>query len=187
MRKPEPTDFFIDDDLRFIPKDPEYLKNYIGSLSVELENINEPGERAKVLAEMGTFSKNINQLKDAEKYLREALSLVQENKLGIRSEIVYKIRLAHVIQYGRNFQKSDEMFFEIMEVCQKNEIAKDLLDFAWQHSGKNLFDQKKYSKALECFEKALEIRVSKKAAQDLIESSQVAVRRVRELLEVKNQ
>ncbi|MCO1338775.1 hypothetical protein BJH93_07720 [Kocuria polaris] len=51
-----------------------------------------------------------------------------------------------------------------------------------QHLGKAHFARGEYSRALECFEDALELRVREKADADLVASSQLAVRRATELL-----
>lgn len=45
----------------------------------------------------------------------------------------------------------------------------------WQHKGKNEFDQEHYQQALDCFEKALDIRIQNQLSQDVIESSQSAI------------
>jgi hypothetical protein len=57
--------------------------------------------------------------------------------------ISQQIRLAHVYQWKKNFNLSNMMFEEILKTCEREEGLGALIDFSWQHAGKNYFDQQK--------------------------------------------
>ena len=58
------------------------------------------------------------------------------------------------------------------------------MDFAYQHAGKNKFDQGKYTEALNLFQKALEIRFIKND-RELIDSTQLALKITRKKLGIE--
>lgn len=88
---------------------------------------------------------------------------------------VNKLRLANTYQWERNFQKSNEMFEELVEIAEKYVEYKGYLDFVYQHNGKNLFDQEEYELALTNFKKALAIRIQK-GNNELIQSTELAIK-----------
>ena len=57
---------------------------------------------------------------------------------------------------------------------------KTLLDFAYQHYAKNLFDQKRLKEALSYFEKAMILKLKRKAPQEQIDSTKFAIQIVKE-------
>jgi len=93
-------------------------------------------------------------------------------------------RLPHICQWKKAFNLSNSLFDEVIHECTENSQAKSYLDFAYQHSGKNYFDQQQYTKALEHFNMALKIRIEKGSSKDQIDSTELAIRRTKELLEI---
>lgn len=179
MKKPE---FVLDENLRFVPKDPAALQNYVGSLKSDLGQIVDSVKRVSLLGEIGVYLRQLDHFEEAENHLQEALNIISDHNLGIAKEIQQKIRLAHVWQEKKYFNKSNQLFAEIIQVCQENIEAGSYLDFALQHVGKNYFDQGQYLLALGYFSEALEIRLKKNSPPDQIESSRAAIRRTQELM-----
>ena len=166
---------YFDENLRDIPKDPEGLREYTNELKRSLSDTDSPLQRVRLLGELGVHRRTLGDLQEAESILKEALQIIQENKLGIKWEIQQKIRLAHVLQWLRDFKRSDALFSEIIGVCRTHNDAAVYLDFALQHAGKNFFDQHKLDEALILFEETMSLRLKRKAPQDQIESTAIAI------------
>lgn len=173
---------YFDESLRDVPTDPEGLRSYTRELEQSLLVTTNFEQRAKFLGELGVHLRTLGELDQAEKCLRESLGIIEDRNLGLKKEIQQKIRLAHVLQWKRNFKKSHELFDEIISICRAHDEVSGYLDFAFQHAGKNLFDQKKYKEALVFFEEAFKLRKKKQAPQDQIDSTLMAIERTRSLL-----
>ncbi|UYL09766.1 tetratricopeptide repeat protein [Bdellovibrio sp. SKB1291214] len=173
-----------DENLRSVPVDPVGLRKYIiellGSLTTVKKNHN---KRVSILGEAGVHLRCLGDLKEAEQVLREALRIVNEEQLGLRREVQQKIRLAHVLQYQGQFKRSNALFEEVISVCRTNDEASELLDFALQHAGKNLFDQNRFTEALPLFEEAMKVRMKRNAPEDQIKSTAKAIARTKALLQ----
>lgn len=163
------------DQLRDVPCDPEGLKQYISELTESLTNTTDVKTQVRLLGEMGVHLRSLLDLESAKSKLLEAFKIIHENQLGLKLEIQQKIRLAHVLQWQSLYDESNILFQKIISVCRTDESANVYLDFALQHSGKNLFEQKRYSEALSQFEEAMDLRVKRKAPADQIESTQFAI------------
>lgn len=83
----EPTHFVFDDNLREVPSNPEALRAHVDSLKALLKSESGPAERVRIITHAN---------------------------LGIRFTVQNKIRLAHVLQWGRKFDKSNELFESLM-------------------------------------------------------------------------
>jgi tetratricopeptide (TPR) repeat protein len=172
----------FDNSLRDIPDDPKGLKQVTEELAQSLLTTTDPKKRVSILGEVGVHLRSLGNLESAESYLLEALEIVKKNQLGIQFEIQQKIRLAHVLQWKLDFKSSDALFSEIIAVCRSNNDAVVYLDFALQHAGKNFFDQRRLKEALIFFEEAIELRLKRKAPQDQIDSTSMAIQRTKILL-----
>ncbi len=172
-----------DENLRNIPVDPIGMRKYVIEKLGSLSSVKDHGKRVSILGEAGVHLRVLGDLKEAEDVLREALRIVNDEQLGIRREIQQKLRLAHVLQYKQQFKRSNALFDEAIAVCRTNEEAGFYLHFALQHAGKNLFDQNRFTEALELFEEAMEIRLKNDASADLIKSTAMAIARTKALLQ----
>lgn len=172
-----------DENLKSIPVDPVGLRKYVIELLSKLSSVKQHARRARILGEAGVHLRCLGDLKEAEQVLREALRIVNEEQLGLRREIQQKIRLAHVLQYQKQFKASDKLFNEIMDACRVNEECVELLDVALHLAGKNLFDQNRFNEALPLFEEALELRLKREASEDQIKSTRQAIARTKVLLQ----
>mgnify|MGYP002780186910 CR=1 FL=1 len=164
-----------DENLRDVPCDPKGLKQYVSELNERFQLESDPITQVKLLGEMGVHLRSLKELVKAKTVLLQALKIVADQNLGIRLEIQQKIRLAHVLQWQQSYQKSNELFDVIVETCKSNGEATVFLDFALQHSGKNLFEQKRFLEALKVFEEALHLRVKRAAPDEQIESTRLAI------------
>jgi len=167
--------FTFDQNLHEVPDAPQEFKAYLFKKVSELETIEDPFGRASHLSQIGALFRIIRRLDEAESFLKEADTLIQKHEMGRVVWVINRLRLAHVLQWKKVFEVSTEMFQEILEVCESDANTTEQLDFAWQHLGKNYFDQGIYDLALKAFQTALKIRQEKKAAPDLIRSSETAI------------
>jgi len=173
--------FTFDQNLRDVPLDPKAVEHKIS----ELKPLTESPDmkiRAQALSEMGYYLRTLNRLEEAEEALDEALLLILKHQLGARMEVQTQLRLAHVYQWQSRFNLSTRIYKEMTLYCMTEAGIGDMLDFVWQHSGKNLFDQKMYEEALRAFNKALELRNKRGAPADQIASSRQAIQRTEEIL-----
>lgn len=172
----------FDENLKEVPKDLKGFKSYVVELEKRLNEVTDQEERVRLLGEFGTHLRVLGFFDRAAEVLKESLQIIQNQKLGIKLEIQQKIRFAHLLQWKRDFENSNILFDEIISVCRLNKDANVYLDFALQHAGKNFFDQNRLEEALFLFEEAMQIRLLRKAPHEQIESTQIAIRRVRTLL-----
>lgn len=172
----------FDENLRDVPCDPIGLQQYTDELSSSLSSAIELKKRVSILGEIGVHLRILGDLDGAEKRLLEALEIIKDNQLGIDQEIQQKIRLAHILQWKKDFDQSNLLFDEVLFICRFNKTARDYLDFALQHAGKNFFDQGKYKEALLFFEEAMDLRKHRQAPGDQIESTSLAIKRTKVLL-----
>lgn len=175
-------EIYFDENLRDVAVDPAGLRGYVQELQQSLLTVSDQLQRVRIQGEMGVYLRILGDLGRAEDFLREALQIVQNNNMGIRLEVQQKIRLAHVYQWQKNFEKSNQLFAEVIGLCRTRDEAQFYLDFALQHAGKNHFEQRDFSKALSCFQEALDLRINKKAPQEQIESTQLALQRTKQLI-----
>lgn len=169
--------------LREVALNPEVLREYLQELEIELAQTTDLKRKVSILGEQGLRFRTLNDLVPAEAKLREALALVETHQLGIQREIQQKLRLAHVLQWKKEFNASDALFAECLQVCLTNPDVKQYLAFSYQHAGKNFFDQDRFQEANDYFEKALELRLREHAPPDQIESSEQALTETRRRLE----
>lgn len=173
----------FNENLRDIPCDPTGLMQYTDELKKSLLTTTDPKKRVSLLGEIGVHLRSAGELDLAAKNILEALKIITENQLGIKWEIQQKIRLAHVVQWQKNFKESNILFDEIISTCRSNPDAGDYLDFGLQHAGKNFFDQSRFKEALILFEQALELRIAREAPKDQINSTSFAIERTKRKLD----
>ena len=168
--------------LREIPQDPEALKQFILELKMKLKSSTSTLATVQLLGEVGVHLRILLELNEAEEALLKAIELINNHNLDVKTRIQQEIRLAHVYQWKKDFQKSNKIFEQVIENCYNNIEAQSYLDFALQHCGKNFFDQTRYQEALDCFKKSLLIRIEKKSPVDQIASTQQALRETKKRL-----
>lgn len=172
-----PTDFIFNNDLKEVPLDPLGLKQYVENLKISIEN-KSIDQKISALGEIGVWLRILNELDQAEKYINESLQLLLNSDLEEKESLLIqqKIRLAHVYQYKKKFDLSNEFFTNILDEIRRNKSLHYYLPFALQHAGKNLFDQSLFQESLSLFEEALRIRIHTNAPDEQIQSSKFAIK-----------
>lgn len=170
---PYNTSFHINDDLRDVPDDPEDMARAIAFLDDRLRIEQSDAERRSLFGLIGVLSRMTGDLDRAESALQSALRLaIDEHD---RAAIVQsQIRLAHVFQWQQRFVEADTLYVATIEMCSSDDALGHYLDFALQHYGKSLFDQRSYEAASRAFEKALHLRCAS-GNNELIASSRQAL------------
>jgi len=163
------------------PKNPEVIKLKINEL-LEESATSDIKKSISLLGMIGVYQRSLMMLDEAEKTLRKVLDVISENQLSIAFYAQNKIRIAHVYQWQKKFEMSNLIFEEIIDLCLKNEEASQYLHFAYQHHGKNLFDQERYQEAFELFERALKIRIQSNVPLDQLQSTYDAIEVVKRYL-----
>lgn len=177
---PFDVSYHFDNNLRDVPNNPAQMQQAIDFLQCKLQQ--ETTERTKIylLGLLGVYARMLHNFSLAQKALTSALNL--STSIGDeKSIIVNMIRLAHVYQWQQQYTKSKEIFLKAVTLCQTKQEISIYLDFAYQHLGKCMFDQKEYQQALYYFKQAQDIRL-KKGDLSLIESTQLAIDTVNENL-----
>lgn len=169
-----------EEDLRDYADNVEDHKKALALLKENLD-MDDLELKIQVLGQLGTFSRRINLIEDAKKYFSEAIELVNEHQLDRRFLIANSLRLAHTYHWGEDYKSAHTIFSEIILICQSEEKFYIFLDYAYQHFGKCLFDEKNYSTALNYFQMAMEIR-EEKGDQSLIDSTLIAINATKDKL-----
>lgn len=163
------------------PEDPEDIKLKIREMLKESAT-SDIKRYVSLLGMVGVHQRSLMLLDEAEKTLYRVLEVIAENDLSIALYAQNKIRIAHVYQWQKKFDISNAIFEEIINLCETNVEASQYLHFAYQHHGKNLFDQERYQEAHEYFICALKIRIEKNIPSDQLQSTQTAIEIVRKYL-----
>ncbi len=178
------NDFILHTLISFydFPKNPEVVHVKINELLKESKSCTDVKKNVSLLGMIGVHQRSLMQLRKAEQTLKQALEIIAKENLSIALYAQNKIRIAHVYQWQEKFDISNSAFEEVIELCTINEEASQYLHFAYQHHGRNLFNQKKYLEAYENFEHALKIRKEINAPEDQLQSTRVAINAVRNYL-----
>ena len=170
--------YAFDKNLREYPCNAQDMRKALTWIIERLEaNSFEPHQHIRMAGLAGSLARILRDFKTAHQNLEQALRLAQianEKKSVTANEL----RLAHLYQWERQFGTSTAMFDKIIKNCETDVELEAYLDFAYQHAGKNAFDQGHYEQAETFFKKALRIR-SQRGNADLIESTELALQAVR--------
>ena len=165
------------------PENPEGIKVAIIELLAESSVSTDIKKYVSLLGTVGVHQRSLMLLDEAENTLNEVLEVISKNNLSISLEAQNKIRIGHVYQWQKRFERSNLIFEDVIALCLQNEEASHYLHFAYQHHGKNLFDQERYQEAFDFLEKALRIRLDIDAPLDQLQSSREAIDIVKKYLE----
>jgi tetratricopeptide (TPR) repeat protein len=166
---PYNMNYMIDEDLREKPEDRQEMLAGVQYLKKHFHQ----SPSAQTAGLIGVYCRMTKQLTEAEAYLQQAQALHTASSRK-QSVIVNQIRLAHVYQWQGRFTEADRLFISAIRQIEQDSDLEGYLDFAYQHYGKNLFDQHRYKEALQCFNRALAIREDK-ADPSLTASTQQAI------------
>jgi tetratricopeptide (TPR) repeat protein len=165
--------YHIDDDLREVPDAPDDMRAAVTAWIAVYQANRDDRERLNLAGQIGTYARMLRDLDTAAEYLAQAVKLA--DSLGdARAHVINRIRLAHVYQWHGDYPLSTSMFTAIVTQVMTEPALFDLRDFAYQHAGKNYYDQERYADAILCFAHALVLRQQKGDAE-LIASSEQAL------------
>lgn len=160
----------FDQDLRDVPDSQVDWINYIEDLKVRLKNESHPAQKLVLFEHIGMAARTLLKLDEAEFYLKKALAL-SHGHLSHSRFVQNLIRLAHVYQWKKEFEKSHMLFDQAKSFIDEKPVSEGLQAAYHQHLGKLYFDQNYYGKAQAEFSLALSIRERISAPRDQIESS----------------
>ena len=158
--------------LREIPEDPDAMRRALAYyLNAAEQEAADTLIHIKSLGMAGSIARILEELELSESLLRSAIQLAEENGHSSLA-FVNRIRLAHTLQWQKEFAVSTALFAELLAT-----VMDGYHDFVLQHAGKNAFDMGDYARARNLFRDALRLRQQMGKA-DLIESTQIAIQAV---------
>ena len=157
---PPDLDYTINEQLREVLLHPEEVRQWVERWQQKAQQTTDVRERARWWSQIGVYERMLGDLEAAADHLEEAVRILEQQPLS-EAFVVALIRLAHVYQYQQRFDWSNDLFADIVELVEREPKLTSLRDFAYQHLGKNLFDQQRYAEAQQWFQRALEIRLQK--------------------------
>lgn len=160
---------YFDNNLVEIPVDADEMSKAAVFLTAEYLKSESP----ECAGLAGTLHRILGNLETAEQLLLSAIKS-SEKSFNLRGSIRNKIRLAHVLQCLKRYEESDKIFEDVIESCMQNSELEGLVDFAYQHYGKSLFERNRYEEALKMFHSALELR-NRKGDSELVNSAMLAI------------
>lgn len=166
--------------LREIPTNPKSFQAGITAQITAVKHLAEDVEKARQLSQIGVWSRIVGDLDQSTSYLQAAAELLK--KLGQENSRLAKVnclRQAQTLQFQGNYKAAEAIYNTLAKQILEDAIEKDqvLLDFIYQHQGKNYFEWGKYQQALEYIQKAITIR-AKKGNKELLASSRLAYKTI---------
>ena len=161
------------DDLHDYPENPEHIQKFIES---EIQNIEklEGDEKFKRISQLAVYYRLLRNFDKAHELFKLASSYFENN--SSKMEMVNFLRWSDVFRFEKRFHEAFDLLNKVGNIISTHLFA-DYEDFYFQHLGKLHFDMADYIKALECFEKALSLRLCK-GNPELIQSTEFALKRV---------
>lgn len=174
-------EIIIGADLREKPVNESLFKQGIINLESSISDIQNSAEKAKTLSKIGVLYRISGALEKSMDRLNEAKTILKSlvNKdLSIRNQI----RIAQTLQFQGHYTEADNLYEELIPAIKADSSILELLDFAYQHKAKNLFEMGQFDKALQSVQIAIELR-KKKGNKELIKSSRFAYERIKEAMD----
>jgi len=177
---PYDMSYAIGNNLRELPNNIEEYEKGIQYLDEQLEQLSEPEEKARCLSMLGVFNRVAGKLEVSLGQLEAADALFAEDGNALL-KLVNQLRIAQTLQFQGQYQKAEKIYDYLEECIKTYPEYSPILDFVYQHKGKNYYEQGQLQKALDSIEAALRIRLEKEQ-QDLIDSSQFAIDIIKETI-----
>ncbi len=162
----------FDKSLKDYPEDKREFKKAIKFLEAKIKYDLSDSERSKILSQLGNLYRVDRNLNLSLQMLLEARVMLAGKKSS-KSFFVNEIRLAYTLQLMKKFDEAEKIY-AALEKRYKNSENRKMIDFLYQHRGKNFFDNGKLDEANVNILKALKLRLKKKN-NELIESSVFAL------------
>jgi tetratricopeptide (TPR) repeat protein len=174
MELPFDTSFSFDESLHEVPTSPAEMQQAIRYLTQRLATIPEQSQQAiTMLGMIGSYARIVRDFIQAEHALGQAIEQSAQCD-DPTLHFINQLRLAHVYQWQGQYTRSTPFFEALLQRCQHDPRLAAYRDFAYQHAGKNRFDQGDYHGALDYFLHALALREDKGDVA-LLESTRYAV------------
>jgi len=169
-----PPEYSFDNHLHEVPSKVAEWESFINDLLETLKFEDDLSKKMQFIEYLGFANRVLKKLDHAEHYYKKALSISYLNSNN--NKIIQNlIRLAHVYQWRRDFDKSYALFDQAYNLINTIDCFESLKASFHQHLGKFYFDQQAFRLALVEFNLALKMRLRSKAVSDIIRSSQQAI------------
>ena len=166
---------YFDQDLRDVPNNIEEWVVFSEGLKTQLKDENHPAQKLDLFEHIGMAARILLRFDEAEFYLKKALALSQGYPSQSRL-IQNLIRLAHVYQWKKDFEKSQMLFDQANSLMCEKQVSEVLQAAYHQHLGKLYFDQQYFGKAQAEFSTSLSLREKISAPKDQLESSKESLK-----------
>jgi len=175
--------YSFDENLHEVTQNHQDFESYI--LKIKELISKSPSDQNKILLyeNLGLALRVVRLLDESEFYLQKALSL--STAVSVNRQIQNLLRLAHVYQWQKQFQKAHALFDQARSLLNEFSIGQSLKASYHQHLGKCYFDQEHFNLALIEFETALKLRIEMSAPIDQIQSTELALNKTKQLCTLK--
>ena len=144
---------FDPETLRELVDDPEQLRAVRDRLTDKVEYAERDSVRARLLSLRAVVSRILGDLGGALADGREALGHAEATG-ELRRTAIAAARLAHVLQWRREFAEADKLFAEANSVELPDRLRAEMYELA----GRSAYDQGRWIEAMKHFEAALDLR-----------------------------
>ncbi len=175
MTIPFNINYTIGNDLREVPEDIDEFKKAIAFMEEKLVLAETNKEKAWLLSKLGVLNRIIGRVEISKIQLIDAQHIIQDLNEE-RMQIINDIRIGQTLQYTGKFEQAEQMYISLEEDMKTGKHT-DLLDFIYQHKGKNYYEWGRLQEAVSAFEKALMMR-EKKGNKALIQSTRIVLEKV---------
>ena len=162
---------YFGEDLHDYPEKPEDIKKFI---EIDIQKIDELNgdEKFKKLSQLAVYYRQLRNYEKAHQLFKIASGYFENT--SPKMEMVNYLRWADVFRFEKRFNEAHELLLKVEKSISTHSFF-DYEDFYLQYLGKFHFDKGNYTNALQCFEKALTLRI-KKANPELISSTEFALK-----------
>jgi tetratricopeptide (TPR) repeat protein len=175
-------------DMKAVPDDRNSMQAYVDFLLERVTKVKLDSENlramVKIYGEIGTYANILGNYDLAEQYLKKALTLIDEKKLGILSWATNTIRYGDTLRFKKDLLGAETAYRSVLEMAGRFPELKDLEDFAWQHLGKLKITEGDLKIAQDYLSKARALR-EKKGIKELIDSTDIALKIIQSKLSIK--
>jgi tetratricopeptide (TPR) repeat protein len=169
----DPRAYRIDPEtLRAVPADPKAMRRLVAALQRAAGG--DASEGARRLGEAGLFAGMLGDLTEAEGSLQRPLELAPASESQLRFAL--RMRRAMIWQWQSRHLEADREFVWLLQ-----EASPQQRSFVLQHSGKSLFEQRRYQEAHAVLTAALALREAR-GEPDLVQSTRLVLTRVERAL-----
>jgi uncharacterized cupin superfamily protein/GNAT superfamily N-acetyltransferase len=173
----------FNNDLKEIPVDANKWELFLEDLKNQLKTETHPEKLLSLYEHIGMASQILFKPSEAEYFLMKAVST--SYSYSKQSRLIQNlVRLAHVYQWKKEFQKAHLLFDQAKALLNKSDFSESLKGSFHQHLGKLYFEQGFYGLSLTEFELALKIRQRIQVSNDQVSSTVLAINETKKRLKL---